>query len=61
MNYQSGSPKPHASATDLDAQIAEGLDELDAGQAIDGEEASRQLRADVAMRKLSTRSDANTR
>ena len=53
--------EPRVSAASIDAQIAEGLAELDAGQAIDGEEAFLQLHADIAGKKLALRSDADTK
>ena len=61
MSQNSVKPEPRVSAASTDAQIAEGLAELDAGQAIDDEEASLQLHADIAGKKLAHRSDADTK
>ena len=61
MSQNSVKPEPRVSAASIDAQIAEGLAELDAGQAIDGEEAFLQLHAHIARKKLALRSDAHTK
>ena len=61
MTHNFAKSEHRVSAASIDAQIAEGLAELDAGQAIDGKEAFRQLHADIAEKKLALRSDADTK
>ena len=61
MSQNSVKPEPRVSAASIDAQISEGPAELNAGQAIDDEEAFRQLHAHIAGKKLALRCDADTK